>query len=284
MSLTLPAFFATSPWTSALKTGALKPRLFSFDFTEIEPVYDGFPRVVRGDFAVAELSLATFTQAVTVGMPRKLLPVALAQRVQHPSLMCHAERPLTPAQLSGKKIAVRSYAQTTGVWIRGLLLDRYGVDPKSITWVTIDDGHVTAIRDPDNCVRAPSGSSMLKMLERGEVDAAIFGSGGAPGDFLRPVITDLPSDDDQWRALMGYVPINHALTVSTELAESRPDILTELIALFTASQTFAKTDKTRPVLGADAFMQPLRDCSRYLLSQGLIARIPEPASLFAMHE
>ena len=41
-------------------------------------------------------------------------------------------RTLAPKDLQGKRIGVRSYTQTTGVWMRGILQNEYGVDPGSV--------------------------------------------------------------------------------------------------------------------------------------------------------
>ena len=48
---------------------------------------------------------------------------------------------------------MRAYSQTTGVWLRGILLDIYGVDHRSITWVTEEDAHLQEYQDPPNVVR-----------------------------------------------------------------------------------------------------------------------------------
>ena len=78
-----------------------------------------------------------------------------------------------PEDLAGKRIGVRAYSQTTGVWLRGILLDTYGVDHRSITWVTEEDAHVQEYRDPANVVRIAPGQDLKAMLLSGEIDAAI---------------------------------------------------------------------------------------------------------------
>jgi 4,5-dihydroxyphthalate decarboxylase len=50
--------------------------------------------------------------------------------------------------LPGKRIGVRSYSQTTGVWIRGILENDYGIDLSRVQWVTFEEGHVAEARDP----------------------------------------------------------------------------------------------------------------------------------------
>src|SRR5205807_2606659 len=80
---------------------------------------------------------------------------------------------LSPEQLAGKRIGVRSYSVTTGVWIRGILADDYGVDLASIKWTTFEEPHVAEYRDPAGVQRAPAGKDIMAMLQAGELDVAI---------------------------------------------------------------------------------------------------------------
>jgi hypothetical protein len=71
--------------------------------------------------------------------------------------------------LNGGKIGVRSYAQTTGVWARGILGAEYGVDLDGITHVTNEAGHLKDYVEPTNVVRSSGGKKMLDMLLDGEI-------------------------------------------------------------------------------------------------------------------
>ena len=76
-------------------------------------------------------------------------------RFQHGCMLYNAERgKLEPADLPGSRIGVRSYSQTTGVWMRGILENDYGVDLSRVQWVTFEDGHVAEAKDPPGVIRA----------------------------------------------------------------------------------------------------------------------------------
>jgi hypothetical protein len=70
--------------------------------------------------------------------------------------------------------------------------------------------------------------------------------------------------------------------VSSQLAGQHPHFIPELISLFAASRNVAADDESLPACGLDAFRKPVCDCTRYLMSQQLIAKAPEFASLFAV--
>ena len=71
----------------------------------------------------------------------------------------------TPKDLEGKRVGVRAYSVTTGVWTRGILANEYGVDNNKITWVVDDEEHVTQMPLPKNVQQAPEGKSLVKLME-----------------------------------------------------------------------------------------------------------------------
>src|SRR5690606_35297266 len=123
------------------------------------PITRAFRRQVRtGDFDLCEIALTTHAQAVFYGEPITALPIVVMRGFHHAALVCRNEAPVRgPADLVGKRVGVRAFSQTTGVWVRGILLDEYGVDHRRITWVTAEDAHVQEYPDPPNVVRIARG-------------------------------------------------------------------------------------------------------------------------------
>ena len=67
----------------------------------------------------------------------------MAARFQESALLCRADGEVRgPADLAGRRIGVRAYSQTTGMWLRGILADDYGVRPEPMRWVTFEGAHV----------------------------------------------------------------------------------------------------------------------------------------------
>ena len=112
-------------------------------------------------------------------------------RFQHGTMLFNAERgKLTPNDLPGRRIGVRSYSQTTGVWLRGILQNDYGVDLSGVQWVTFEDGHVAEAGDPPGVIRAHADQDITAMLIAGELDAAIYGAALPKDPRLQSVIPD----------------------------------------------------------------------------------------------
>jgi len=211
-------------------TRQFRTRTDRFEFAEYQgSVASAFKRVVRNlEFDVAEMAIMTFLVAKAFGKPYRLLPFVVMARYQHPYLV--TTRALSPKDLEGKRVGVRSYSVTTGAWIRGILADDYGVDLSKIQWITYEEPHVAEFRDPPNVQRAPAGKEINAMLLAGELDAAVLGA--VPTDpKLKPVIPDPESAGKRWGEKHGAIQLNHLVgvknTVSTAEADEVYNILLE---------------------------------------------------------
>src|SRR5262249_21237864 len=169
-------------------------------------------------------------------------------RGQHHTIFYNADRgPLVPADLHGKRVGVRAYTVTTGMWVRGILAGDYDVDLQSITWVTFEEPHVAEYQDPRNVERASDGKELKQMLLDGEVDAAILGDVPEQGS-LRHLFPDHAADAQRWARVHGGVPINHMAVIRTEIADSRPDVVREVYRVLKESRAAAAVpaDRRRP--------------------------------------
>jgi len=217
------------PNTTALKDGAVNSDLVAFDFADVKVSNTAFKPLVRdAKFDVAELAIVTFLQAKVYGKPYALIPATVLGRGQHHTIAYNPERgALKPSELTGKRVGVRAYTQTTGAWVRGFLADDYGVDTAKVRWVTFEDPHLAEYKDPDFVTRAPEGKNLTQMLLDGELDAAIVGD-KLPDPRLKPLIPDADAVARQWAETHGGVPINHMMVVRNTIAKTRSDAVKEI--------------------------------------------------------
>lgn len=236
------------PHTQGLLTGRIRDDGVQLDFERISPVRHAFaPMVERRAFDVSEMALATYVQARSVGRPITLLPVTLLARFQHPFLLQTARRRVaSPRGLEGRRVGLTSYAQTTGVWMRGILSRQFGVDLSSIEWITLEDTHVSGFERPDNVVLAPEGSSMARMLDAGEIDAAVVSYDLAGVPDIEPVFHDLESATRTWYEQTGVLQINHMVCVRSDLVTEAPQAVTALLDLFQRARDAAPDDAVAP--------------------------------------
>ncbi|MBI1218569.1 MAG: phosphate ABC transporter substrate-binding protein [Rhodobacteraceae bacterium] len=283
--VTLRTLLADNPSTQSLKRGDVGSDLIRFDFADIAVAHDGFKPFVRdGAFDCGELAIVTFLQARQFGKPLVLLPAVILGRFQHHCLAYNAEKgAVAPGDLEGKRIAVRSYTQTTGVWVRGILQNEYGVDPAKVHWVCFDDPHVAEYTDPAFVERAPKGKKPAQMLLDGEVDAAILGNDMPNDPRIHTVIPDPQNAALAWHAKTGVVPMNHMVAINADLSAQRPDVVRDLYRQFKESRDRDTPPKggieVRP-FGLEAMRASLQAAIDYAHQQRIITDKPAVEDLF----
>ncbi|MDB5376765.1 MAG: hypothetical protein JWR00_1211 [Rubritepida sp.] len=253
--------------TAALLDGRVPSSLLRLDLADFPNITRAFAPMVRElRFDASEMAIATFLQAEKHGKPLDLLPVVLSSRLQEGSLLCRADSAIRgPADLAGKRVGVRAYSQTTGLWLRGILQDSHGVKADSIRWTTFEDPHVAEVGDPPWAERAPAGAEIGAMLRDGALDAAIFGSDAPRMDWARPVFPDVAAAGRAFVARHGFVPVNHLMVVRRDRAD--PALVAELLRMLAASDAEAPSGLPR---GWEALAAPLALARRYATEQGLI--------------
>jgi 4,5-dihydroxyphthalate decarboxylase len=256
-------------------------------FPEITPVHNAFHDMVRVQrYDVCELALGTFLQARESGKPLLLLPAVMVGNFHHANLLrSPVNSPQGPRELSGRRVGVRAYTTTMGLWVRSVLDDEYGVDSADITWVTEEESHVAEYREPANVVRA--GGSLRDELIAGGLSAAILNARENPD--LETLIPDPAEASRRWYARHHTVPVNHLVAVTRSLADEDPDIVA---AVYDALK--AGIDRTaRPAApgelptairyGRDSVRTAIELAAVAARRQGLITRDPEDTdALFAL--
>lgn len=292
MSLTLRAALADYPHVMALKDGTIRSDDVAFAWESVNPITRAFRRMVRtGDFDLCEIALTTLAQAKAYGKGLTALPVVVMRGFHHAALVCPVASPLRgPADLVGKRIGVRAFSQTTGVWLRGILRDVHGIDHRSITWVTEEDAHLAEYQDPPHVERITAGQDLKTMLLSGEIDAAIALVGLDPA-LVRPVIPDAEQAAADWFRTTGAYPVNHVVCVKTDLLRREPWLGPSLLGMFNSAKAAAREPSAEarytPIVGPDPLPYGLAAnrtaidlCLRYAAEQGLVPRRYTADALF----
>ena len=265
MAMRLRTLLGDHACTAALKNGSIKSDLVEFDFADYSPTHKGFKPMVReGAFDVSEMAIVTYLMARNYNKPMVLLPDVVMARFQHGHAFYNARHgTLTPDDLSGKRVGIRSFTTTTGAWLRGILANDYGVDLNAVDWITFEDAHVAEFED--HTKRAPAGKQIVQMLLDGELDA-ILGEKVEHPD-LKPLFADVKGEEARWFDKHRVKPINHMVVVKQELSDRHPEIVREVHRMLSAA---AAADKSR--FQAADMRRSLECITAYSAQQGLIAR------------
>jgi 4,5-dihydroxyphthalate decarboxylase len=240
--------------TRALKDGSVPIRGVTPEYIEVVPIVGAFRRMVRDlEFDVCEMAPTTYMIARARGAPYIALPVFLMRRFHHSGFVVRPDAGIkVPKDLEGKKVGVRAYSVTTGVYTRGIFVNEYGLDSSKVTWVVDDEEHVTTLELPPNVVHAPPGKSLVSMMESGEIQAGFTGRAGVgragppvgaweqrahtpPGTYPE-LIPDVAQVEADWFARTGIYPVHGLVTVKTEILDRHPGVARALYEAFVAAK------------------------------------------------
>jgi 4,5-dihydroxyphthalate decarboxylase len=223
-------------------------------------------------FDVSEMAIVTALQALAYGKPLVLLPVTVAARFQHACLITRRTEALTPSELCGRRVGVRAFTQTTGVWLRGILENDYGIPAGTIRWVTQEGAHVSEYRDPPWVEKAPEGRSLVDMLRSGVIDAAIFGNDLPDDPAFVPVIREPQAAASAWYAKYNVVPVNHMLVVRKDIAAAHPEAIREFWQVIERARPRAAEGPDMAPIGIAANAPALQMILQYCEQQLLLPR------------
>jgi len=283
----------TSPLNAALKDGRVSVDGFELDFEEVQPITRAF-RIMCRELAydVVEMAATTYLVARAAGKPFTALPVFLTRGLHHDKV--RAREPGDPKALEGKRVGVnRGYTVTTGVWARGILATRHGVDLDSITWVRSDDEHVAEYEPPPNVERLPQGADLAEAVLSGELAAAV-------GDVKHPDLVPLLAGAEEAAlrevAERGVWPINHLVVVRDDVLAANPGLARALYEAFErAKDVYVSSGELEPLharmvmeiigdplpYGVEPNRAALEELVDHAVAQRILARRPDVDSLFA---
>jgi len=291
------------PHTKGLKDGAVSVPDIQFEHVEISPILGAFRRMCRAlEFDLCEMAITTYLTAKAHNKPFTALPIFVVRQFHHSPIVYNAKTGVqSPKDLEGKKVGVRAYTVTTGVWARGILATEYGVDLGKITWVVVDEEHVQEYRKPANVMERP-GANLAELLVKGELAAAI-GVGKVDSPDIKPLIPDAATAEAAWYKKTGIYPINHTVVLKDSLLQSDPSLAPRLFAGFEAAkaqflkqlssgvelpveaQTLAKR---RSIVGDDPLpngvernRKALEAIIRFAHEQKILPRAVKPEEMFA---
>jgi 4,5-dihydroxyphthalate decarboxylase len=260
------------PHTAPLKNGAVVSDRVAFDFKEVKPIFAGFKAMVRRhEFDVSEMAIVTYLIGKAFNKPMVLLPAVMTGRIQHAWAIYNGERGrLTPADLAGKRVGIRSFTTTTGAWLRGMFANDYGLDLASVHWITFEEPHVAEYVDLTE--HAAPDKKIVPMLLDGELDAVLGERSDDPR--IKPLFDDPAAASRAWYEKHKIVPLNHMVVVSAELAKSRPDLVEEIYALLKESKRRAPKPEgiDATPFGVEACRPALERIIEYTAQQRLIPR------------
>src|SRR5439155_26959178 len=160
------------------------------------------------------------------------------RRFRHSFVFCRTGAEIEePDDLNGKRIALRTFQNTAGVWTRGILADDYGIDLGSISWFTQDEEE-TPWEPPAwlRIERVRGGANLDTMILEGELDGAIYPEmlpSFARGDpRVKRLFEDHKTVERDYFKRTGIFPIMHTVVVKNDVLRDFPWVAVSVLKAF----------------------------------------------------
>ena len=212
------------------------------DGVEIDPVradrVDANTRaMMRLEFDIAEMSLATYVKLREDGAPLVGLPIFTGRRFCEPGIGVRKGAGIqSPGQLAGRRVGFPQFWMTSSVWHRAVLSAVYGVPAEAVRWVSVQ-----AERFDD---RVPAGGvafeyrlggSVPAMLEAGELDAVVFPRPVAErfdAAHVACLFAEVAAAQRGFLSRTGLFPIMHFVVAQQPVLSANPGLAEAMLETF----------------------------------------------------
>ncbi len=211
--------------TQPLIDGRVAPEGVDLTFLPLRPGETFWRMLNHGEFDVSEMSLSSYTILRSEADTRFIaIPVFPSRVFRHSAVYLRADSKIAkPQDLKGKRVGVADYQMTAAVWVRGFLMDDYGVRAEDIAWVI--GRPVRTIKPPEgiSCEFMKPQTTLEAMLERGEIDAlASVMIPASLGTTVRRLFPDPRKVEREYYERTRIFPIMHTFVLKTRLYEENP--------------------------------------------------------------
>jgi 4,5-dihydroxyphthalate decarboxylase len=183
-----------------------------------------------------------------------LIPVFISRTFRHRNIYVHVDSGIEkPEDLRGKRVGTPGYGMSASTWIRGMLLDEYGVKANDLQWIettkSSDAGKLnkgfSKYYFPDDfpLVKGPPGVDESELLLSGGCDAlitAITPKAYADGNpKIRRLFTDIKKAEQAYYKKTGLFPIMHAVAVRKDAAQEKPWLPAAALQMYSEAKQIA---------------------------------------------
>jgi 4,5-dihydroxyphthalate decarboxylase len=224
------------------------------------------------EFDVAELSLGSYCARVSRGEDDLVaIPAFPHRRFRHGYVYGSAAAGITsPEQLKGRRVGVRSWQTTAGVWLRGILDEYHGLPVSSVDWIAQDEEDVPMSLPPEITLRRVStGAAVTDECASGDVEGLIYPEiprQVLAGDgTIRRLFDDPKVAEQEYYRQTGIFPIMHVVAIRAELVEKYPWLPRSVFDAFGESKRQAQQRLNDPRTVSLAWLRALQEEERALL-------------------
>ena len=232
---------------------------FDFDIVETEDVPAMFAGMFKGDYDISEMSLGELIYYTSRDRADFVaIPVFPSRMFRHGFIFCRKALDIkSPTELSGKKIGFLRWVQTAAIWMRGMLVEEYGVSARDTQWYVSsmhhwddsDPGAGVAPRDGSVIQRIQGGGKntserACRALFDGEFDALGVTESQLPlllaNSGVKRLFENSREVEASYFRKTRVLPIMHVMALRKNLAERHPELPGQMFRVFSESKRWAQ--------------------------------------------
>jgi len=187
----------------------------------IEEIFYRFTRFQ--EWHVSEMSFGKVVSLMSEEKPPiVVLPVFVSRVFRHSAIYLPEGSPIKqPKDLEGRRVGVPEWAQTAGIYVRGMLAHEYGVDLAKIQWFQAgvrEPGRVEKVAlalPPGLRIQRIADRTLIQMLGAGELDAVV----SAREIPARRLFSDYRAAEAEYWKKTRIFPIMHVLVIRRDVYE-----------------------------------------------------------------
>jgi 4,5-dihydroxyphthalate decarboxylase len=183
-----------------------------------------------------------------------LIPVFISRTFRHRNIYVHVDSGIEkPEDLRGKRVGTPGYGMSASTWIRGMLLDEYGVKANELRWIettkssdagTLNTGFAQYYFPDDfPLVKGPPGVDESELLLSGGCDAlitAITPKSYADGNpKIRRLFSDVKATEQQYYRETGLFPIMHVVAIRADVAKEKSWLPAAVFQMYSEAKQMA---------------------------------------------
>ena len=223
--MTLSLSLALNPYDHVrdVLTGEVRPAGIELVPLEL-PIEEIFYRFTRfQEWHVSEMSFGKVVSLISETRPPIVaLPVFVSRVFRHSAIYLAENSPIRqPKDLEGRRVGIPEWAQTAGIYCRGMLAHEYGVDLARIRWFQAgvrEPGRVEKVElalPPGLKIERVAERTLIQMLAAGELDAVI-----SAREIAAPrLFKDYRAAEAEYWKKTRIFPIMHVLVIRRDVYE-----------------------------------------------------------------
>lgn len=232
---------------------------FDLHITETSNVAGMFAGMFKGQYDVGEMSLGELIYYTSRSKAEFIgIPVFPSRMFRHGFIFCRRSAGVnSPGDLSGKSVGFLRWVQTAAIWMRGMLVDEYGVSASATKWCIASMHHWDDV-DPGATVQPRDGSIIHRIestgknaseracraLFDGEVDALGVTESQLPTLLANDAVCRLFNNPREVEASYfrktRILPIMHVVALRKDLANQHPELPENLFRVYSGAKHWAQ--------------------------------------------